>query len=419
MRYVGPGLGLVFSLALVTACAVVELPPGGPVDTTPPHLVSAWPDSGRTAVGEVDRFVLTFSEKMERNSAVTWLHFFPDQRIADTRWHGAIEAEIRLEAPLPPDTLIVVEIAGGMKDAHKVASRHGRRFPIATGDSLYSGEIAGVLIMADSAVTNGVVELYATEPDSLAYFQRPLLRRTVTDDNGRFRFQWLPVPGGPWVLRAFTDPDFNLRPGERDAQRLLPDTLSVTEQEPTASAGVVTLYAADTPGRLVADPFAVPTQAGQVWAWAMHISESDTGWTARPAQRPQTDFHPLWPDSGGVLTDVPPGETRVVTFIDVDGDSTFNAVPDSLLGVSRPADVDTATWYLEPWGLVEGIDLEPGLTATFAVPSMGDSLVAWTAPPTATPADSVAAAAADSLLEALQPAAADTATAQPPPKEQK
>ena len=286
-----------------------------------------------------------------------------------------------------------------MKDAHKVTSRQGRRFPVATGDSLYGGEIAGVLIMADSAVTNGVVELYATEPDSLEYFQRPLLRRTVTDNNGRFRFEWLPVPGGPWLMRAFTDPDFNLRPGERDAQRLLPDTLGVTPQEPRASAGVVTLYPADTPGRLIAGAFDPPAYTGQVWAWAMNISDADTGWTAQPASPPRTEFHPLWPDSGGVLADVPPGEARVIAFVDVDGDSTFNAVPDSLLGVPRSAGVDTAAWYLEPWGLVEGIHLEPGLTATFTVPVLGDSLVAWTAPPSppTAPVDSLATAVADSL----------------------
>ena len=249
MRAFSPSRGrvvraaLVLSLALAGACAVVEPPPGGPIDVTPPELVVISPDSGATGLGELKTLRLTFSEKMDRTSAVTWLHFFPDQRIRQTKWHGATEAEVILEYPLTPDTVIVVEVAAGMRDAHKVPSRVSRRYPLATGDSIFAGTIEGVLIMADSAVTNGVVELYDVPPDTLEFFQQPLLRRTVTDRQGSYRFDWLPVPGGPWLVRAFTDPDNNLRPGDRDAQRLLPDTLSLTLDQAAAVAGVTTLYA--------------------------------------------------------------------------------------------------------------------------------------------------------------------------------
>ncbi len=107
-----------------SACAVVEPPPGGPVDMTPPHLVFMIPDSAATGLGDVTSINLTFSEKMDRTSAVTWLHFFPDQRIRKTKWTGATEAEIEFCEPLPADTVIVVEICPGCDDAHKVKSGH-------------------------------------------------------------------------------------------------------------------------------------------------------------------------------------------------------------------------------------------------------------------------------------------------------
>ena len=204
----------------MVSCAVVEPPPGGPIDYVPPHLVSVYPDSGTTGLGEITVLRFTFSEKMDRANAFSWLYFFPDQRSKKTKWHGATEAEIFLENPLPADTLIVVEIAGAMRDAHKVKNSQSRRFPLATADTIASGILAGVLLYEEGPLKNGVVELYGLQPDSLEYFRRPIIRRTVTDDQGAYQFNWLPIPSGPFLVRAFKDDDNNLRPGERDAQRL-------------------------------------------------------------------------------------------------------------------------------------------------------------------------------------------------------
>lgn len=345
------------------------------------------PDSGTVGLEDLTTIRLTFSEKMDRTSAVTWLHFFPDQRIRRTKWHGALEAEVILENPLPPDTVIVVEVAGGMRDAHKVKNRRSRRFPIATADSLPIGSITGVLIMADSAVTLGVVELFDIPPDTVEYFQQPLLRRTTTDENGAYRFDWLPVPGGPWLMRAYTDPDNNLRPGERDAQRLVPDTLSLTLEEPAASAGVTTLFDFNTPGRILVGPFDPPLEEGVVRAWSLAMAEEDTGWVPVPETGDRNPIYPLDPTAGGILEEVKPGLARVIFFVDVDGDSTFSGIPDSLLAAVpdslRSAADDTSTaglWFLEPWFMADGIEVEPGLDTEFQPPVAVFSLTPWTAP---------------------------------------
>ncbi|MEN8005429.1 MAG: Ig-like domain-containing protein [Candidatus Krumholzibacteriota bacterium] len=395
------------SLVLAAACAVVEPPPGGPIDMTPPHLAAMDPDSGATGLAELKTIRLTFSEKMDRTSAVTWLHFFPDQRIRQTKWHGATEAEVILEDPLPPDTVFVVEVAADMRDAHKVKGRKSRRFPIATGDSIPGGAIHGVLIMADSAVTNGVVELYDIPPDTLEYFQQPLLRRTATDENGTYRFDWLPVPGGPWLVRAFADPDINLRPGDKEAQRLLPDTLRLSNDNPLASPGVTTLYAWNTPGRLLVGPFDTPLHGDDIFAWTLSISEEDTGWVPAPEDGSSNPIFPLDPAAGGVIGEVKPGLSRAILFVDMDGDSTFSGIPDSLLAFLpdslRVVPVDTVaaaepdttgmgTWYLEPWLMVEGLTVEPGLDSELEVPVLPYYLTPWTPPePEPAAADSVEA----------------------------
>lgn len=345
------------------------------------------PDSGATGVGELKTIKLRFSEKMDRTSAVTWLHFFPDQRIRQTKWHGAVEAEVILENTLTPDTVIVVEVASGMRDAHKVKGVGSRRFPISTGGVIPSGTIDGVLIMSDSAVTNGVLELYEIPPDTLEYFQQPILRRTVTDESGKYLFDWLPVPGGPWLVRAFTDPDDNLRPGEKDAQRLLPDTLSLTVESPTASPGVATLFPWNTPGRVLVGPFDPSLHAGAVMAWTMSVTDEDTGWVPVPENGESLPFSRLDPVTGGIITDVKPGNSRAVLFVDMDGDSTFSGIPDTLLtsipdslAAAVPDSVDIA-WYLEPWFMVEGIEVDPGLDTDFELPRVIYSLTPWTPPP--------------------------------------
>ncbi len=395
---------------------MVEPPPGGPLDTVRPHLVFMIPDSASTGLGEVIELNLTFSEKMERKPAVTWLHFFPDQRIRDTRWHGAIRADIVLEQPLPPDTVIVVEIAAGMKDAHKVSNRRSRRFPIATGDSIPTGRITGVLVMADSAVTNGVVELYAVPPDTLEYFEQPLLRRTVTDQTGTYVFDWLPVPGGPWLLRGFADGNGDLRPGEKEAQRLLPDTLSLADNNPQLAAGVVTLYPPNTPGRLLVGPFAAADFPGLTMAWTARITENDTGWVPAPVST--GNFAVLDPAGGSPISEVAPGANRLFVFVDVDGDSTFSGVADSLLGRSlawpdSAAGDSVATHFLEPWLMTEGLEVLPGLDTSVELPGTAYSLTPWT-PPAPTPGDSLAAALADSLVGDSAVADSTAAGAEPP-----
>ncbi len=360
------------------------------MDTQPPFLVKAIPDSAVTGLPQFDTLYLAFSEKMERTSAVTWLHFFPDQRIRKTKWHGSKMAEIILEYPLPSDTTIVIEIPAGMKDAHKVKNPRFRSFPIATSDSLLQGGITGILVMGESPVAEGVIELYDVPPDSLEYYQQSILRRTITSEDGRFSFKWLPVPGGPWLLRAFVDENGDLHPGDSEAQRLLPDTLGLAWDVPDVSAGVTTLYPTNTPGRLVASTLPQDSWTASHFAWASIITDADTGWVPAPVDTNRTNCFPLLAEGGSLVPEVKPGNNRVFVFADVDGDSTFGAIADSLVPDNllplffRPSSLDTmqdTSWFLEPHTVMENVKVLPGLDTSWLVPALPDTLVPWTPPP--------------------------------------
>ncbi len=403
IRFAGPGRTVGSALAgclLLASCAVVEPPPGGPEDLAPPTVLGTRPDSAATGIGPIDVLTVEFSEKMTRVSATGWLFLYPQRTYTKTEWSGATTAEVFLAEPLPADTVVVVEIAGGMKDAHKVANRNSRRFAISTGGDIPRGRIEGGLIMADSALSGAVVELYPIPPDTLEYFQQPLLRRTVTGEDGRFDFSWLPVPGGPYLMRAFADGDGNLRLGENEPRRLLPDTLSLVGGGELAVAGLTELFPLDAPGSLLVSAFPRPLPCDTLVGFALAVAPEDSGWAPAPAIFDSTAFHAFRTGGGDTLAGVAPGRARLVAFLDADRDSSLGVVPAALIPGFGDPDFyvlgdslgDTLGSYLEPLLTVGPFPVEPGLTATLVWPDT--TLVIW---PRALPADSLANAGVDSL----------------------
>lgn len=346
------------------------MPPGGPEDTQPAWLAAAAPDSASVGHGPIDELSFTFSEKMTRDEAYKWLTVYPRRVIRSTSWSGARTAHVRLEEPLPADTVVVIEIAPGMRDMHNVPQPRGRTFVIATGDSIADGQITGGLVVEDQPLGGGVVELVAAGPDSVRLEQRPVLRRAVADSTGRFRLPWLPADGHRWLLRAYADRNNDRRAGENEAQRLYPDTLRLDADARQLDVGVRVIFKPDTPGQLLGRLADRPDSLGPVLAFTRTIAEADTGFVPGPPQGRQP-FYEVVPDTGRfTLTKVGPGLVRAVFFVDLDGDSTWTAIG---------ADADTI-WALEPWGLVDSIAVEPGLPAEIPAPVWSDTLTAWPAP---------------------------------------
>lgn len=388
------GAWLLLSLALLFACARPEPPGGGPRDEVAPWLVAASPDSGSVGHGPVRVLEFGFSEKMKREEAYRWLETFPPRVVASTSWSGARIARVELEEPLPADTVVVVEIAPGMRDAHEVPQPEGRRWVFATGDSIADGALAGTLMLEDEPLATGVVEIVAARPESIRVAQRPVLRRAATDSSGAWRLAWLSASGEPWLLRAYDDRNRDLRAGENEAQRLWPDTLRLRPEKPMRDLGLRVVYQPSTPGtlrgRLVEPPFV----DAPVLAYPTTIAEDDTGFVPAP-QPPRAGPAQAVPDTGRfTIVDAGPGLVRALFFADVDGDSLFSAVGDTADSV----------WTLEPWALVDSVAVDPGLTTGLPAPTWTDTLTTWPAPQVAR-TDTLAATVADSL----RAAAADTA----------
>ncbi len=398
------GATLLAAVLLAVSCAQIGGPPGGPADTIPPQLVTAAPDSGAVGLAGLDRLQLVFSEKMERKPAESWLYLYPPADYRKTKWSGAREATVILSEPLPPDTVVIVEVGAGLRDAHKVVSKQSWRFPIATGARIPPGEIIGRLVYNERPLAqSGVVELYAVPPDSLEYYQQKPVRRAVTDSAGVYRLPWLPIPGGPYLLRVFNDGNGDLRLADNEGRRLLPDTVRVTAGQVTVDVGLTVVYDPTTPGLLRGHVDSLLMWPGPLYGWPEAIAEDDTGWAPYLETPPPAGLVKISLAEEVVFAEVPPGLNRLIFFVDADGDSAFSKLP------AEAGTVDAAgreiDWFYEPHALIDSLLLEPGLEASFSQPHFATQLVPWFA---AAGEDSAAGTAESDASETLDtPNAAD------------
>ena len=380
-----PGLAAALALTLGAACATIEPPRGGPEDKTPPRLTVAWPESGSVGLANVRELRFTFGEKVDPRPATRLIRTYPPLEVERTDWEGRRTARIVLAAPLPVDTVIVVEVPPGLTDAHRVANTGGRVWAIATADSLPGGEIAGSLVLGGKALRDGVVELLPALPETLVWSRRPVLRRTATDSLGRFRFPWLDPPGGPWLLHAWADANHDRRAGEGEAERLLPDTLRITPASPRLALATVTLFAPTDPGLVAGVIDSTPPWTAPLYGWVERIADTDSGWVAAPArQRPSGQravprgVRVAWDKAG-------PGLVRLILFADLDGDSLFSTAappPDSTATRSVDSTAtqppDSLRRWLEPHLLVDSLTVEPGLETVFRAARFPANLTPWT-----------------------------------------
>jgi len=386
----GVALGICLLLAcLLGACATIEPPQGGPVDRTPPSVLAVSPDSGAVGLDGLSELEIIFSEKVNPQPAIRFLHLYPPLEYGATKWHGRRRVTVELREPLPPDTVIVVEIPRGYSDVHRVESRLSLRYPLATADSLPSGRITGRLRFEDEPAAGAVIELYPVPPDTLEYFRQDFLRRAETDSTGDFVLPWLATPGGPYLLRAFLDRNGDLRPADNEPQRLLPVEITLTTESPTADAGTHILYGPQAPGRLLGLAGASEADARHLFGWTQKIAEGDTGFAPQHLKTPPPGQAPVAPGDTTVFDPAGPGTIRAILFADLDGDSLLSALPDS------SAVPDTVLWRWEPHVTAEPLEIAPGLDLVAPLPAVPDTLTSCPTPPPARASRDTAAVVPD------------------------
>jgi len=197
-------------ILLLLGCAKSIAPPGGPIDRTPPKIVSSVPPSGTTNLPLDSRVVIQFSEAIEPRNPEQSVFISPQTDPAPKLSVKGDRLEIGFPGGLEPDKTYIVTVGADLKDAHAVGLAQSVSLAFATGAIIDSGSIAGTVYEQGKPKAGVSLALFEKAPDESAPIDSLIpdyLTQSGTD--GTFAFRYLPMR--PYVLIAFDDQRKNRR----------------------------------------------------------------------------------------------------------------------------------------------------------------------------------------------------------------
>lgn len=205
-RSVPAALTLCLAAALLSSCARIAAPPGGPPDRAPPQLLSTSPDSV-TVLPEWDEDVeFQFSEVISEGSAPNFglgsgdleklIILSPSTRVPVVRWRRS-RITVHPAEGWRPNTVYRVELLPGIVDLRSNRSRNGRVVTFTTGAPLPTDTLRGLVVNWENRrpAPRALVEAILL-PDSLPY-------RTAADSVGAFALG--PLPAGEYLIYTALD----------------------------------------------------------------------------------------------------------------------------------------------------------------------------------------------------------------------
>lgn len=197
-------------ILLLLGCAKSIAPPGGPIDRTPPRIVSSIPPSGTTNLPLDSRVVIQFSEAIEPRNPEQSVFVSPQTDPAPKLSVKGDRLEIGFPGGLKPDKTYIVTVGADFKDAHAVGLAQSVSLAFATGAVIDSGSIAGTVYEQGKPKAGVSLALFENAPDESVPIDSLIpdyLTQSGTD--GTFAFRYLPLR--PYVLIAFDDQRKNRR----------------------------------------------------------------------------------------------------------------------------------------------------------------------------------------------------------------
>ncbi len=196
LRKVLPGsIGCLILAIALASCAGQAPPSGGPKDTQPPSVISAYPAPSSTFF-RGSTIVLEFDEYVDRRSVEASLFISPTVGPLTFDWSGT-EVEIRFSGSLKENTTYVVSVGTDVVDLRN-RNRMEKAFSLAfsTGATIdpgtiegkvypatFAGSYAGIMVMAYKQSADG--------PDTLDARKRLPDYVTQTGSDGGFLFPHL------------------------------------------------------------------------------------------------------------------------------------------------------------------------------------------------------------------------------------
>ncbi|MBI4421588.1 MAG: carboxypeptidase regulatory-like domain-containing protein, partial [Gemmatimonadetes bacterium] len=192
-----------FVAALISSCATIQEPPGGPPDFAPPLLVSVAPDSGAIIPGFKDAAAFRFNEVVAERPGAPLEQLFvvsPRPRTLVVSWHRE-EITVEPREGWRPGVAYQLILLPGITDLRNNRLTTGRTIVFSTGGPIPATTVAGRVVDWEGGTAAARALIEATHlPDSLVYWG-------MADSTGRFSLSALPP--GEYVLSATVDKSGN------------------------------------------------------------------------------------------------------------------------------------------------------------------------------------------------------------------
>jgi hypothetical protein len=190
---------------------VIEEPPGGPPDFTPPVLLGVEPDSGAVVPALEDAVRFQFDEVVNERSGgglEKLVELSPRTDEVDVSWKRTA-IEVKPDGGWQPGIVYHITLLPGMTDLRNNRLEEGRYIVFTTGDEIPDTRLSGtVLDWEDGRVGQQAHVEAVLLPDSLVYTGR-------ADSVGEFVLQHL--PRGEYVVYSSIDGNTNRRRDRREA----------------------------------------------------------------------------------------------------------------------------------------------------------------------------------------------------------
>ena len=200
-------LSLLFTVALLYACASVGSPDGGPYDETPPKFVRANPSPNSTNVKH-KKITIEFDEFIKLEKASEKVIVSPPQKEAAKVEAMGKRVHVEFYDTLRANTTYTVDFGDAIVDNNEGNPMGHFAYSFSTGSQIDTMEVSGTVLNAENLepIKDIQVGLHQNLEDS-AFVKLPFDRISRTDSRGRFIIRG--IRPGKYRLYALKDGNQN------------------------------------------------------------------------------------------------------------------------------------------------------------------------------------------------------------------
>jgi hypothetical protein len=179
-------------ICICTSCANIIPPSGGPRDSLPPNLVTAFPKDSATNVTS-KKITLTFDEYVEVKDIAQQVLINPYQETQPNIDYKLKNVYINFKDSLKPNTTYSINFGNAIKDINEGNIAKNKTFVFSTGKKIDSQSIQGSVVVAnDGSIDSTLVAVLQNNLSDTAVYKIKPQYVSKLDGAGKFYFNFLP-----------------------------------------------------------------------------------------------------------------------------------------------------------------------------------------------------------------------------------